>query len=123
MKTEIKDKKYIEILINAFYEKVKVDNTICFFFTDAVKVNWEQHLQVMHDFWESVVFHKGICDGNPIETHIDLNKKSSMKMEHFQRWTQLFNDTADKCFAGAKVDLIKKHAFSIATVIQIKTFR
>jgi len=122
MKADIKDRSDIELLINTFYEKVKVDSSIGFFFTDVVKVNWDKHLPVMYDFWESVVFHTGIYDGNPMEKHIELNKKSPMKMEHFQRWMQLFNETVDELFAGAKADVIKQRAISIATVIQIKIF-
>ncbi|HRA60694.1 MAG TPA: group III truncated hemoglobin [Bacteroidia bacterium] len=122
MKADIKDRRDIELLINTFYEKVKVDSFIGFFFTDVVKVNWDKHLPVMYDFWESVVFHTGIYDGNPMEKHIDLNKKSPMKMEHFQRWMQLFNETVDELFAGAKADVIKQRAISIATVMQIKIF-
>lgn len=122
MKADIKDRRDIELLINTFYEKVKVDSSIGFFFTDVVKVNWDKHLPVMYDFWENVVFHTGIYDGNPMEKHIDLNKKSPMKMEHFQRWMQLFNETVDELFAGAKADGIKQRALSIATVMQIKIF-
>ncbi len=122
MKTDIKDRRDIELLINTFYEKVKMDSSIGFFFTEVVKVNWDKHLPVMYDFWESIVFHTDTYDGNPMEKHIDLNKKSPMKMEHFQRWMQLFNETVDELFEGAKSDLIKQRAISIATLMQIKIF-
>jgi hemoglobin len=45
-----------------------------------------------------------------------------MKMEHFQRWTELFTATVDEMYKGEKAELIKQRAMSIATVMQIKIF-
>ena len=50
MKGDITNRKDIEQLINAFYDKVKKDAVIGFIFNDVAKVNWEVHLPVMYDF-------------------------------------------------------------------------
>ncbi len=47
MKKDILNRKDIEVLVDKFYEKVKVDKTISHFFTEVVKVDWENHLSVM----------------------------------------------------------------------------
>jgi len=120
MKMDIKDRKDIELLINSFYDKVKQDTIIGFFFTDVVQVNWEKHLPVMYDFWENIVFQTGSYNGNPMDKHLELNKKSLITMEHFQRWILLFNETVEELFSGAKAEFIKQRALSIATVMQIK---
>lgn len=120
MTKDIKNRKDIELLINSFYDKVKEDAVIGFFFTEVVQVNWEKHLPVMYDFWENVVFQTSNYNGNPMDKHIDLNKKSAIAMKHFQRWTLVFNETVDELFSGTKADLIKQRALSIATVMQIK---
>lgn len=120
MKMDIKDRKDIELLINSFYDKVKQDTIIGFFFTDVVQVNWEKHLPVMYDFWENIVFQTGSYNGNPMDKHLELNKKSLITMEHFQRWVLLFNETVEELFSGAKAEFIKQRALSIATVMQIK---
>ncbi len=120
MQKDIEDRKDIELLINSFYNKVKQDAIIGSFFTEVVQVNWEKHLPVMYNFWENIVFQTGSYNGNPMDKHLELNKKSLILMEHFQRWILLFNETVDELFKGKKAELIKQRALSISTVMQIK---
>ena len=67
MKTDIRNRKDIEKLINAFYDKVKVDEVIGYFFNDVAKVNWEIHLPKMYDFWENILFYTANFEGNPMD--------------------------------------------------------
>ncbi len=122
MKTDISNIKDIETVINSFYDKVISDEKIGHYFTDVAKQNWNQHLQVMCSFWENIMFHSGIYEGNPMELHQKLNKTSTLKMEHFQRWTKLFTETVDALFEGDKAEYMKQRAVSIATVMQINIF-
>jgi hemoglobin len=122
MKTDIANRQHIETLINRFYDKVKVDAVIGDFFTEVIHVDWEKHLPAMYDFWENIVFYTGNYEGNPMQKHQQLHKKSPMRMEHFQRWLSLFNDTVDELYKGERAELIKQRAASIATVMQIKIF-
>ena len=65
MKTDIKNRNDIEKLTNTFYGKIKTDTTFGYFFTDVAKVNWEEHLSRMYDFWENIMFANGNYSGNP----------------------------------------------------------
>lgn len=120
MKKDIESKADIELLINSFYEKVKADETIGYIFNDVVKVNWEQHLPVMYDFWENTLFYTGKYNGNPMQIHQQLHKRIDFTTQHFQQWILLFQGTVDELFAGEKATLAKQRALSIATVMQIK---
>ena len=120
MKTDIKNRQDIEMLINTFYEKVKVDTTIGYFFNDVIHVNWEKHLPKMYDFWENVIFNTGTYEGNPMQQHQNLHKKSPMSKVHFDRWLMLFKTTVDELFEGEKAEQSKQRATSIATVMQLK---
>jgi hemoglobin len=120
MKKDIETRADIELLINTFYSKVKKDTAIGYIFTDAIKVNWEQHLPVMYRFWENVLFYTGGYDGNPVEIHKRLNSITPLQAAHFRQWLLLFNQAADELFEGEKTMLAKQRAESIATVIQIK---
>lgn len=120
MKTDIQSRRDIELLINTFYNKAKCDDTIGFFFTDVIEIDWEKHLPVMYNFWEDVVFHTNTYQGNPMEKHMQLHRMSTMNAGHFQRWTHLFVQTVDEYFSGDKAELIKQRAQSIATLMQIK---
>ena len=121
MKTDIKYRNDIENLINAFYCKIKTDTKIGYFFTDVAKVNWEEHLPKMYDFWENIMFSKGNYTGNPMIKHKELHQKSEMKEAHFQHWNALFNATVDELFIGDKAEEIKQRAMNISAVLMYKT--
>jgi hemoglobin len=122
MKKDIKNRIDIELLVNTFYEKVKADKTIGYFFTDVAKVNWNKHLPVMYDFWENILFFTGKYEGNPMLLHHNLSKTTSVQKKHFTRWNKLFNNTVDELFWGEKAELIKKRAANISSLIQINIF-
>ena len=120
MKKDIENMQDIQMLVNSFYDKVKIDPVIGFIFNDIVKVNWKKHLQVMYDFWDNTLFYTGAYMGNPMEMHRRLNQRIPLTAEHFNQWIYLFTSTVDDLFAGEKAALAKQRAISISTVIQIK---
>lgn len=120
MKKDISTRNDIILLVNTFYEKVKKDQIIGYIFNDVAKVNFENHLPVMYDFWENVIFFTGAYTGNPMTAHKQLHQKTPLNAEHFQEWIKLFTETVDELFAGEKAELTKQRAISIATVMQLK---
>jgi len=123
IKTDIQSRHHIEELVNTFYDKVKRDELISFFFNDVAKVNWEAHLPRMYDFWEQIIFQTPAYSGNPMQTHLVLHHKSSIKHEHFDRWKQLFGESIDQLFKGPVADFAKRRAFSIAAAIEAKIWQ
>jgi len=121
MKADLKNRNDIEKLINTFYGKIKTDTKIGYFFTDVAKVNWEDHLPKMYDFWENIMFSNGNYAGNPMTKHKELNQKSEMKETDFQHWNALFNATVDELFTGEKAEEIKQRAMNISAVLMYKT--
>jgi len=121
MKTDIKNRADIEKLVNAFYDKIKIDSKIGYFFNDVAKVNWDKHLPRIYDFWENVIFYTGDFVGNPMAKHKELHQKSTMTEAHFQHWNALFNETVDELFTGEKAEEIKQRASNIAMVMMYKT--
>ena len=121
METDIKNRSDIEKLVNSFYDKLKIDSEISYFFSDVAKVNMVEHLPKMYDFFENILFSEGNYDGNPMVTHEDLHKKSPVNHSHFSRWNELFNKTVDELFVGVKADEIKHRAKNISAAMMHKT--
>jgi hemoglobin len=120
MKKDISSRQDIEQLIITFYEKVKPDPTIGFIFTDIVKIDWEHHIPVIVDFWESILLDNPIYQKNAMEVHYHLNNKMPLQKEHFKTWLNLFISTVDDLYEGKIAALAKTRAKSIAAVMQHK---
>jgi hemoglobin len=120
MKTDISSRADIEKMIVQFYEAVKADKTIGFIFTDIVPMNWEKHIPVIVDFWETILLDNPVYTKNAMEIHYDLNKKISLQKEHFSSWVHLFTTTVDDLFEGKIASLAKTRARSIAAVMLFK---
>jgi hemoglobin len=120
MKVDIVSRADIEKMVFQFYEAVKKDETIGFIFTDVVQMNWEKHIPVIVDFWETILLDNPVYTKNAMEVHYDLNKKLPLQKEHFSSWVHLFTTTIDDLFEGKTAILAKTRAKSIAAVMLFK---
>jgi len=120
MKPDISTREDIRLLVHQFYDQVKTDSRIGFFFSEVVTIDWDKHLEKMCAFWENVLFFTGEYEGNPLETHRRLNQVSTTRPEHFQRWMQLFDAAVDEHFSGPNADKVKQHSKAIAAVMMQK---
>jgi len=119
-KRVISDKRDIEFLVDAFYLKVKADGLIGPIFNDEFNFKWETHIAVMVSFWETMLLDEVTYKGNPMLSHIELNKRVPLKPEHFERWKQLFFETLDENFEGKRVDEAKRRVLAMEGLMQIK---
>lgn len=117
---DIHNREDLAMLMSKFYSKLLKDNTINYIFTDIAKINLEEHLPIITDFWNLSLFGKGDYKNNVLKLHIDLNQKSNLTPEHFKTWLNTFNLTVDENFSGENSERIKTKALSISTVMQIK---
>lgn len=123
MKHDIESRQDIEVLVDTFYEKVKADDIIGHFFTEVVRVDWQNHLPVMYNFWENIVFNTGTFIGNPMQKHFALHKLRPLTALHFQRWLDLFSETVDELYVGEKAAQVKERAAGIAKIMVAKLLR
>lgn len=120
MKTDISSREDIEKMVLQFYEAVKADETIGFIFTEVVKMNWEKHIPVIVDFWETILLDNPVYTKNAMEVHYALNIKMPLQKAHFDSWVHLFIKTVDDLFEGKIAALAKTRAKSIASVMLFK---
>ncbi len=114
---DIEDRNDIDQLMLRFYSRVMADETIGWIFTDVAKLDLDRHLPVIGDFWETIVFQTGVYvkhGRNPLEVHGELNEKTPLLPEHFERWLEIFTEITDDMFAGERADFIKLRAAAIA---------
>ncbi|MCB0280065.1 MAG: group III truncated hemoglobin [Calditrichaeota bacterium] len=117
---DIENRFDIEKLIRHFYDRILADDLIGFIFTDIAKIDLEEHLPILFDFWEMTLFNQPVYKRNPMRVHIELHRKQQLKSEFFDRWLSLFNQSVDDLFKGQVANLAKTRALSIAFVMQNK---
>ena len=117
MNSDISSREDIKKLVNRFYERMLGDDELGPIFQDT---KLTEHLPILYDFWESVLFRAGKYKRNTMEKHLDLHQRYPLKKKHFDQWLALFNQTVDDLFQGEKAKEAKERALSIATIIKLK---
>ena len=120
MKTDIKSRAEIVLLVDTFYEKVLKDKKLAYIFTDLAAVNFAYHLPVMYDFWENIILGTGAYEGNPMHLHRNIHHLTPLNQGHFRRWDKLFLLTVDELFEGPKAKMAKERALSISAILREK---
>ena len=120
MKTDIRNRKDIEKLVNTFYDKVKTNSILSYIFNDVAKINWENHLPRMYSFWASLLLGEHSFNGNPMLKHIQLSKETPLTETEFSEWLLLFNNTVDELFEGKNAIEAKLRAANIARLMLYK---
>ncbi len=117
---DIETRADIELLISKFYEKMLKDQVIGFIFTDIAKIDLDEHLSIICDFWETILFTRPVYKRGPevMKVHHELNKKIPLKKGHFTRWLYLFSTTIDELYTGERAEKAKERADSIAKQMQ-----
>jgi len=117
---DIENRDDIRLMVESFYEKVKQDELISFFFSDIAQTHWEEHIPVMVDFWDSIIFDHYTYSGNPMDIHRKFHEQSHFTKEHFERWLQLFQSNLDAMFQGPNTEKTRQRVQSIAMVMELK---
>ena len=121
MKRAIENREDIYLLVKDFYVKLMNDDLMHHFFDEFSNPELlAEHLQILVDFWDNILFFSGTYQKNAMRPHMDLQSKKPFKSEHFKQWLLHFNNTVDEHFGGEIAHAAKSRALSIATVMQIK---
>ena len=98
------DEALIERLVHGFYAKVRADKVLGPIFEARIR-DWEPHLAQMCAFWSSVALMTGRYHGTPMAKHLPLPIDGG----HFDRWLDLFEETArELCPPAAAVHFIER---------------
>ena len=106
----------IETMVLSFYRKILKDDTVGPFFVaklgdDMSNEYWEPHLELLINFWSSMMLGDGSYRGNPFAPHMSLGE---LKSEVFERWLKLFFETLDEIYEPQVADVFKERSTIIA---------
>jgi hemoglobin len=106
----------IERLVSTFYERVREDDLLAPVFADRI-TDWRVHLGRMNAFWGSVLRAEPgyrADRGSPRELHHALE---TVTRAHFERWLDLFEQTAREIFEPWAADNVLGRARRMAVTL------
>lgn len=101
-------------LVHEFYDRIRTDPLLGPIFATRVD-EWAPHLEKMVDFWSSVALMTGRYHGAPMPKHLPL----PVEAEHFERWLDLFRQTATEVCPPEGAALVIDRATRIAASIHM----
>ena len=102
--------------VRSFYARARPDPLLGPIF-DAVQ-DWEAHFEVMTDFWSSVMLTTGRYHRDALGAH----RKHPIEPEMFDRWIELWGQTADELFEPELAEALKAKAGRIGESLKLGLF-
>lgn len=104
----------IQQLVHRFYARAREDQLLGPIFNSRVR-DWDRHLARLCDFWSSVTLMSGRYHGQPMVAHVLL----PIEAQHFDRWLQLFSQTARQVCPPYAAQYFIERAQRIAESLQL----
>ena len=109
-------KEAIDKLVNSFYPKILQNEVTAPFFVaklgdDINSRVWQDHLELISSFWESIALGEGDYRGNPLAAHFNVE---GISVESFREWLRLFGESLDEIFEEEQADFFKQRSLQIA---------
>ena len=108
------DEALIERLVRSFYGRARRDPLIGAIFEKKI-TDWEFHIEKLCAFWSSVTLMTGRYHGQPMLAHLAL----PLETPHFNRWLELFAETAHDLCPPAAAALFLDRAHRIADSLEL----
>lgn len=100
----------VKKMVTVFYDRVKQDNLLGPIFDDMIGDYWDEHLEKLVRFWETIILKTKSYTGSAFEVHM----KMPIGKQHFEVWEKVFIETVDDLFQGEKAEHAKKFATCMA---------
>lgn len=110
----------IRLLVDTFYRDVRQDVLLGPIFNGKIGDDWSYHTPKIYAFWDAVLLGTAGYSGNPVLTHIELNREFPLTDEHFNHWLKMWDATVDRLFSGAVADNAKSKARTMAGLMMFK---
>jgi len=123
-KKDIKNREDISLLVRTFYAKIREDEVLGPIFIKIIG-DWESHLELLTDFWETQLFLKRKYFGNPVIKHQEVDEKTghTIGSEHFGQWINLWFSTIDELFEGETAWVAKNRAQKMSTMLYLQMYQ
>ena len=116
MNRDIEHIEDIKLVVNTFYKRIQQNNVLGPIFEERVGNKWNEHLEKMYRFWQTILFNEHTYSGAPFPPHARMPIDES----HFIIWVKNWTNTVDEFFSGPIAEEAKKRGTLMAAIFNSK---
>ena len=109
----------IRALVHLFYQRVRSDAALNAVFEPVIGASdeaWAPHLELMVDFWSSIMLRSGRYHGTPMQKHQALPK---FDLSLFDHWLNVFSETARELHTAEIAKIYEEKSSNIARSLRM----
>ncbi len=110
--TDIKHVEDVSNLVHTFYNRIREDELLGPIFNTRLENRWEEHLEKMVRFWQTILLGEHTYHGYPFHPHATM----PISELHFSHWVKTFTQTVDDLFEGPIADEAKNRGQLMAKI-------
>ena len=100
MKYKEINQKNINEFVVLFYTNIIKDEKVGPFFIEILgedinNTKWQTHIELLTDFWASMLLNDDNYSGSPFAPHVSMK---ALKRETFQRWIEILDETLNTLY-------------------------
>ena len=107
----------IHDLVVHFYREIALDDVLAPVFDEVAEVDWAVHIPRLVDYWCRVLLGERGYDGAVLAAHRHVHALDPLRLEHVDRWYDLWVASIDARWAGPGARRAKRHAERIASTL------
>jgi hemoglobin len=115
--SDLDSRTAIHDVVVHFYREVVFDELLGPVFDEVAEVDWSLHLPKLVDYWCRVLLREPGYDGLILAAHRHVHEIQPFRLEHFDRWYELWVASIDSRWAGPGAESAKAHARHIGEVL------
>ncbi len=121
---DITNREDVFLLVTTFYGKIRKDEFLGPIFNGLIK-DWEQHIELLTDFWETNLFFQKKYHGDPLQKHVEVDQTigGAINEKHFGVWMNLCFKTIDELYSGEMAQIAKNRARNMGTYMHLRIFQ
>lgn len=114
---DLDSRSQIHHLVVGFYREVVFDDLLEPVFGEVAEVDWAEHIPRLIDYWCRVLLGETGYRGALLAVHAHLHALEPLRLEHCDRWYQLWARSVDDRWSGPLATRAKEHAAQIMATI------
>ena len=107
---DIASRSDVHDLVVGFYREIVFDDVLAPVFGEVAEVDWTTHIPTLIDYWCRTLLGEPGYRGAILAAHRHVHDLDALRLEHFDRWYEMWARSIDATWQGPIAENAKRHA-------------